>query len=276
MKKLLLALVSFLCSSQSFANALFDAYKAFRDKDYAKAESKFEEELQKQPKDATLLYNKGLTLLLQKKFPESQALFHQAEQAAKPALKGQILFNRSLASIAQGQWDEAEKDLLSALAYDNESKQIQENLAWVREQKKRQKPPEDEKKDQQNGEKKDQQNDEKKDQQNGEKKDQQNDEKKDQQNGEKKDQQNSQSDSEQKPEKAMPQDAEKQAASQSQAPESKDVKNAGKKVPDVMTVKELEKQEAEKLLRSLDDKIGRYPLQEWQGEKSRRSHGKEW
>ncbi|WP_176736930.1 tetratricopeptide repeat protein [Oligoflexus tunisiensis] len=309
-----LALILALPAGELWADSLRDAYSAFEKGQFEEAAQGFEAHTKKDPQDYSQLYNTGVALFQKGDFDKAIPYFDRAAQSPDPGLKSRAHYNKGVVYGQQQNWEQAEAAFQEALSYDNDNRVIQENLQFAREQKKKQKP------EQQDQNQKQAQNDPQKKNETD-----QNQTQNDPQKNNESDQQQAQNDSQQKnesqkPEAGQNQDAEKKAGEEKLADARKDsaaeqkgqsqkqepqqnaqqggsdqrdkqeslaqgAKGAGDptangKSPDeqrVLTVKDLKKQEAEKLLRSVDDRIGSYILTPEQANTEGKSrNGKDW
>lgn len=285
----------------------------------------------------TEIYNEGVSLYRAGKFDDALSKFQLAGASSDRALKAKALHNAALVHVQKKEWPAARDLLKQALAFQNDSKEIRENLEWVEKQVDEQNP--EQKQDPKTADQKDQ-NGEKKpseektaEEQPGEKKpaEQKSAEEKaaeekkaeEQKSAEAKDKSAEQKSAEQKAaeQKAAEEktaDAKDKASEDAQkqneqklAEESQDKKDeaekkkaeayqqsqdqkdspAGKDKPQngvslqeapsgtedkPLTQAEIKQQEAERLLREIDDKIGQYPLTDTEATGKRGNDGKNW
>lgn len=243
------------------------------------------QQLQKRPSDHKLLYNLGVHLYQQQRYAEALSLFQQAASAGDERLKSQALYNQGMAELMLKQYSEALAAWRSALSYQLDDQQIAENLQWL-ERHLEQMESEQEKEQQQQQQQQSQNSDE---QDSGEKNEKGEDQKlaeQDQQQGEPN---QSEPESDQKPEESLSQQEQQNGESQQQEPEesteqlteqqsgSKDEQDRDAsneqgsdqqptaeqdgKEEVILSAEQMELQDAEKLIRSVEDKIGRFHIQ---------------
>lgn len=292
------------------ADGLGDAYKAFEKGQYEEAAKAFQNHSAKQPEDFDQLYNTGVALFQKGELEAASKFFDRAKQAKDPQLKSRAAYNKGVAMGQQQRWAEAETEFQEALSYDNDNVKIQENLQFAREQKNQQKPQQNQAQNNANNDP-NQQKDEQK--QSGDKSQEGTSPEQDQKQAAKesaageKDQSPKQADSQSK---AQPQNQASEPKDKAGSSEAKDGKpqqepsqslaenkgSAGKETAkgtsaepgaaqegassseqQVLTLKDLKQQEAEKLLRSVDDRIGSYVLTPEQANTEGKSrNGKDW
>ncbi|MCX6129918.1 MAG: tetratricopeptide repeat protein [Proteobacteria bacterium] len=293
--KLLIVLMGFFGSIEGlFAEDLQDAYQNFRAKKYEEAAKQFKDYNKVHPQDFDQLYNTGVALYQQGQFAEAEQYFDKARQSGDPKLKAKAAYNKGMASIGQNKLNEAEASLQEALSYDNDNKQIQENLAWVTHEKKKQaESPKQEQKPQDNQQAQQQQGQQQQGQQQQAQQKQNQDNPQSPADAERKandgtsQAENLDKEAKSKQEQAK-QGRDNQSAKPNQANDLEQAKNQesqGSKAmkanlgphKESLTLGELKKQEAEKLLRSVDDRLGRYTLTPEQADMEGKSkNGKEW
>ena len=274
------------------ADSLGDAYRAFEKGQFEEAAKGFQSHAQKQPEDFDQLYNTGVALFQKGAHEEAMTYFDRAMQSPDPDLKSRSAYNKGVALAQQQKWEEAAAAFQNALSYDNDNKMIQDNLRFARMQKNQQK-----KEDQQQDQKKDGKSEEKlvedpKGQLQGskpEEKQAQNQTGQGQSPEQQKEEQGKDAQKQAGQEKSGQADAEKKAVEEKVAQEKPGQQGdkgqpTGGKPGDqqqqgerILTVKDLKKQEAEKILRSVDDRIGTYILTPEQANTEGKSrNGKDW
>lgn len=270
----------------------------------------------------TEIYNEGVSLYRAGKFDDALSKFQLAGASSDRALKAKALHNAALVHVQKKEWPAARDLLKQALAFQNDSKEIRENLEWVEKQVDEQNP--EQKQDPKTADQKDQ-NGEKKpaEQKSAEEKAAEEKKAEEQKSAEAKDKSAEQKSAEQKAaeQKAAEEktaDAKDKASEDAQkqneqklAEESQDKKDeaekkkaeayqqsqdqkdspAGKDKPQngvslqeapsgtedkPLTQAEIKQQEAERLLREIDDKIGQYPLTDTEATGKRGNDGKNW
>jgi Tfp pilus assembly protein PilF len=314
-----------LPASPLHADALKDAYKAFEKGEFEEAAQGFQAHTQKKPEDYDQLYNAGVALAQKGAHDEAISYFDRAMKTPDPQLKSRAAYNKGVAYAQQQRWGEAEAAFQDALSYDNDNRLTQENLQFVREQKKKQEQSEQSQAQQNPKQDQDQDQDQTKDaksepkqaenqsgqQQDGKSDPQQAENQSAQQNA-----QNQKQDGASDPKKKgskQEQETVQQSGSRAE-PSSQEETGQGKSSQEekqnglaqkdaqgeaqqkgaamspaegddasqardqrVLTVKDLKKQEAEKLLRSVDDRIGTYILTPEQANTEGKSrNGKDW
>jgi Ca-activated chloride channel family protein len=309
-----LALFLLLPAFPLHADSLGDAYKAYEKGQFEDAAKGFQAHAQRKPEDYNQLYNTGVALFQKGAHDEAISYFDRAMKSPDPALKSRSAYNKGVAYGQQQRWNEAEAAFQEALGYDNDNVMIQENLQFAREQKDRQKQEEPQQNQAKQDPKKNdsQEQDAKSEQKQAENQPgqpqnqqdqkkaseaQQSGEPQNQQNGSKQDQQTAEQKGQEKPSESKEQSGQGQP-SQEQKQGSLAQKQDAESDPSqdgaamqtgeaqagqdpqgqrVLTIKELKKQEAEKLLRSVDDRIGSYILTPEQANTEGKSrNGKDW
>jgi Ca-activated chloride channel family protein len=288
------------------ADSLGDAYRAFEKGQYEEAAKGFQSHTQKQPEDYDQLYNTGVALFKKGAHAEAMSYFDRAMQSPDPALKSQSAYNKGVALAKQQKWEEAEAAFQTALSYDNDNKMIQDNLKFAKVQKTLQKKQEPQEKQAQDK----QQMEQKKD---GKLEEKLVEDQKGQLQGKKLEEKQVQNQTGQGPnqdlQKSEPgKEGLKQAEAGEKSAQEKSAQSVAEEnaqaaqgdskqekpgekgkepggVPGaqaqegqrVLTVKDLKKQEAEKILRSVDDRIGTYILTPEQANTEGKSrNGKDW
>jgi Ca-activated chloride channel family protein len=291
-----------------YADSLGDAYRAYEKGQFEEAAKGFQSHAQKQPEDYDQLYNTGVALFQKGAHEEAMTYFDRAMRSPDPGLKSRSAYNKGVALAQKQKWEEAETAFQDALSYDNDNQMIQDNLQFVRQQKNRQKQENPQESQAQN---KQQQKDEKSEEkqaenQPGQSQSEKPEEKQAQnQNGQgqnaeqQKAEQANEAQKQAGQNKSGQSEAEKKAAqekaSQTEAQQQTAEGKPGEKGMQpggqpggqpgaqpqegerVLTVKDLKKQEAEKILRSVDDRIGTYILTPEQANTEGKSrNGKDW
>jgi Ca-activated chloride channel family protein len=310
-----LALILALPAGELWADSLRDAYSAFEKGQFEEAAQGFEAHTKKDPQDYDQLYNAGVALFQKGDFDKAIPYFDRAAQSPDARLKSRAHYNKGVVHAQKQDWEQAEAAFQEALSYDNDNRVIQENLEFVREQKNKQKP--EQQNQNQNQAQNDSQKDKDQQKNESDQKQAQNDsaqkneadknqtdpnQKAEKKSGEAEklaeEQKNSVSEQKGQPQHQEQQNAEQGSAAQQEKQESlaqKEGKDgeASKEAamqagdpaaqghdPDkqrVLTIKDLKKQEAEKLLRSVDDRIGSYILTPEQANTEGKSrNGKDW
>ncbi|MFW7377715.1 MAG: tetratricopeptide repeat protein [Oligoflexus sp.] len=253
-------------------------------------EQKLREDLQNFPQDFRIMYNLGVNLYEQQRFAEAAALFQQAAATDDDRLRSQALFNKGMSEFEQKQYQQTLETWRSALSHQLDDTIIAENLQWLEEHLERMEEQEkqtqqnpDEQQDEQNI---DQENQEKSNQ-DGEKQQGNQDEQdiaeqkesdsQPQSSDQSQENQNSQSESMANEENQQQQDADSQQsensnsqmAEQDPEEESSDgsALNPNQQMAaeqegeeQVLTQEQMEIQDAQKLIRSVEDKVGRYHI----------------
>jgi tetratricopeptide (TPR) repeat protein len=297
------------------ADSLGDAYRAYEKGQFEEAAKGFQSHAQKQPEDFDQLYNTGVALFQKGAHQEAMSYFDRAMQSPDPDLKSRSAYNKGVALAQQQKWEEAEAAFQNALSYDNDNKMIQDNLQFAREQKSKQKKQDPQQNQAQNNQQQDQKKDGKSEEKQAEdqkgqpqggkpeEKQAQNQNSQGQSPEQQKSEPGKESQKQAGQEKSAQSDAEKKAAQEAeqkaaQAGQSEAQKQAAQEKPKqkgemgqptggnpgaqqqgerVLTVKDLKKQEAEKILRSVDDRIGTYILTPEQANTEGKSrNGKDW
>ena len=307
MRFLLLLILPF----QLQAADLKDAYDAFEEKDYGKSEEVFSESLKEDPSNHETFYNLGVSQIAQGKVDEAKESFSRAAESDDLELKGRSHYNLGHAEILGKDLEGAQEQFKKALSYGFEREKIEQNLQWVKKQialqKEQQKQQKQDGQDGEKGEKGEEQDGLKKDPE-GDKQLSEKDEDGDQKSGDKdgdgdqesykKDEDGDKSleDEEGKQQSAQnQQDGENKEEGQKQSKGSED-ENVAEKDPDgesfkkgdeggeekmqnrkILSQGELEKQDAEKLIRSVEDKMSRYLFRQQDLEKGGQSaNGNDW
>lgn len=256
-------------------------------------------------------YNEGVTLFKGGKADDALAKFQMAVVGEDRSLKARALHNTAVIRIDKMELEPALGLLKQALAFDNDSVEIQENLAWVEEQlnnsrkdqakdkEQNQEPKNAEEKEKStDGKSEQQQNAESKKGENSESKEGAEDPKtsKDELTAQGKDKDAAKEGPSEKQDKVVESEdkgsgeskavkedpaAEKPAGKEQQKPIAQDsegnpVASSDQAEQILLTPAEIKQQEAESLLRNIDDKIGRYPLTDTEATGKRGNDGKNW
>ena len=300
---LLPVFVFLLVAPPALADAESRARAAYDKKDYTAAAGAFKEAVGEDPDAFAPSYNLGVSEYRAGRYEEAKTAFQAAARTPDGRQRSRALFNLGNTHTALKDLKAAKQAWQDALGYDLENKAIRENLKWVEEELKKQqeqeKQADQQNQDQQN---QDQQNQEKQadqqnqDQQNQEKqanqqnKDQQNQDQQnqDQQNQDQQQQQAQQNQDQQQQQQQAQQDQQNQAQDEQkhqdgQAGQEPDQGNQGagssgqKPEERKLSRRELDKQEADKLLRSVEDKVSQYMFRPGNGRMEGRSrNGNDW
>jgi Ca-activated chloride channel family protein len=292
------------------ADGLEDAYKAFEKGQYEEAAKAFENHSAKQPEDFDQLYNAGVALFQKGEMEAASKFFDRAKQAADPQLKSRAAYNKGVAMGQQQRWAEAETEFQEALSYDNDNVKIQENLQFAREQKQQQKQQQNQSQNESNNDPNQQQAEQKHSPDKSQEGKSSEQDQKQADNQSAADEKNKSSDQADSQSKFQPQTQASEPKDKTGSSEAKDGKpqqqpaqssaenkgSVGKEAakgataepgsaqddassaePRGLTLKDLKQQEAEKLLRSVDDRIGSYILTPEQANTEGKSrNGKDW
>ena len=305
---LLPVFVFLLVAPPALADAESRARAAYDKKDYTAAAGAFKEAVGEDPDAFAPSYNLGVSEYRAGRYEEAKTAFQAAARTPDGRQRSRALFNLGNTHTALKDLKAAKQAWQDALGYDLENKAIRENLKWVEEELKKQqeqeKQADQQNQDQQNQDQQnqDQQNQEKQadqqnqDQQNQEKqanqqnKDQQNQDQQnqDQQNQDQQQQQAQQNQDQQQQQQQAQQDQQNQAQDEQkhqdgQAGQEPDQGNQGagssgqKPEERKLSRRELDKQEADKLLRSVEDKVSQYMFRPGNGRMEGRSrNGNDW
>ncbi|RZA23457.1 MAG: hypothetical protein EOP10_12715 [Proteobacteria bacterium] len=261
-------------------------------------------------------FHQGVALYKANKMDEALAAFQAAAQSSDRPLKAKALHNAGLIQIEKKEAEPALKSLRDAAAFDNESVEIKENLQWllahIKEEEIKKKQEQDQKHDQNQQKSEDQKTAEQKEEESKEQKSQpanekQGDEQKKDQKGEQKSAESKEQgkdgkkgdekkvaeeskdgskkaaeDAEKKAEASDPkkdgdkgENEDKPAMAAKDAPSESEKDNPSERQM-ILTPGEIKQQEAERLLRTIDDRIGRYPLTDTEATSKRGNDGKNW
>ncbi len=237
-----------------------DGQKAFEKKDYKTATEKFLNAEIRDPNTLQHAYNRAVSQYHDSQFKEAVEGFAKAAQSPDKSLAQRSFYNLGNAQVGAGNLEEAAKAFEKALELNAQDKEAQENLAWTKKkieeqkQKQEQKKENDKQKDDQKkeDEKKD---DQKKDSEKKEQEQQQKNSKDDQKKGQEKEnkEKKSEEDQKSKSEESKNEDSkeeQKDAQKEEQGkPSEKNEAGEGK----AADKKEMTREEAEKLLRMMED-----------------------
>lgn len=151
-------LFALAAGSRAEASTLKDAHDAYDAAQYDKAAQGFLSEEAERPDDPELTYNRAVSQYKQGKLDDAARGFDKAAKAESPELKERSLFNLGNSYAGLSKYDEAIKAFEGALAVKPGDKETEENLAAVKKLKEMQQQQQ-QKQDQQ---KKDQGSDDKK------------------------------------------------------------------------------------------------------------------
>lgn len=261
----------FLCLSLSlfYSNNLKagdarDGQKAFEKKDYGTASEKFLHAEINEPKKLEHAYNRGVSQYYNKDYKQAAEAFEKSAQSADKNLAGKSYFNLGNTKVAAGDLQAAVKAYEEALKIHPQDKDAQENLQWVKKkiEEEKNKKNSDQNKDE-NQDKKDKQEDQKnsEDKKDSKKEDQKNneDKKQDPKNQENdKDQKNENKQEDQKSTQKKDDKEKEDASKESEKKEDEQKSNSNHSKSEEGQEKEgeskgLSKQEAEKLLRMMEN-----------------------
>ncbi len=281
--------------SPALADNLGAAYRAYEQGQFEEAAKGFKQHSLQKPLDLDQVYNTGVSLFKKGEFAEAANYFDRAKQSADLKLKSKAAYNKGLAMAMEKRWDAAEAEFQEALSFDNDNQMIADNLAWAKQQKKQQKPEDQKQPPQdQNQQNADEKQSEQKDQKQAQDSKSENSQQKEpeksgektpedqQKSGDQNQQQKAQEKLAEKAQQTLPekqpqaseQDHSKGKSPDGRVPPGGDSKNRS---PQSLTLKEMQQQEAEKLLRSVDDRIGTYILTPEQANMEGKSrNGKDW
>jgi Ca-activated chloride channel family protein len=254
----LMLVSAFLSPQAAKAGDAREGQKAYEHKDYKTASDKFMSAEIKEPDELVHAYNRGVSQYFDKKYKEAAEAFSKSAQSQDKTLAGKSYYNLGNTQVSEGNLEEAVKAYEKALEINPQDKEAQENLEWVKKKVEEQKnKKEDEKKDDKKDDKKDQNKEDKKDDQKQDQKEEKNDKKdqdKDKQGNEDKDKK--QKDEQEKKEQPSDKKEENQkdkGAGQSEPSEQKDTQDNKESQAQKGETKEISKEQAEKLLRMMED-----------------------
>lgn len=239
------------------ASDIRDAQKAYEQKDYQTAADKFLNAEIKEPDNAVHSYNRGVSQFHNQKYKEAAEAFTKATQSQDKNLAQRSFYNLGNTQSAAQDFNGAIKAYEEALKLNPQDKDAQENMEWAKkklEEQKKQDENKDQDKDKKDEDKKDEKKeDEKKEDKKEEskkdekKEDQKQDQNKDQQGKEQEDKDRQKKDEKQEPKDNKDSGVEKKESEQEKQEAGKpEEKKAG-------NPKELTKEQAEKLLRMMED-----------------------
>jgi Ca-activated chloride channel family protein len=130
--------IVFSHSSPAAADPLRDGYKAYQNGDYHAALKQFVHGQLQDPENPSVLYNIGDAYYKLKDFDAAEKHFHQALPNAPEKLKPRLLYNLGNSAYRQGRLKEAIRNYAAALKLAPDDSQAKENLAFVRQQLKKQ------------------------------------------------------------------------------------------------------------------------------------------
>ncbi len=268
---LLLGLLPY-SSPKAVASDRSEGEKAFQEKDYKTAAEKFLNAEIREPTNLQNAYNRAVSQFYNHQYKEAAQGFAKAAQAQDKTLAQRSYYNLGNSLVAQGALEDGVKAFEQALAINPQDKEAQDNLEWTKKKIQEQKQQQQNKKD---NDKKDDKSDDKQDQNKDQGKDQKQDSKNDKQQEQKQD------DKKQDQDKAQNQDQKKDSKedkAQDSKQDSKEAKNdaqqdkekqqdsaSADKKKDAMDNKggsadkapndgkDLSREEAEKLLRMMED-----------------------
>ncbi|MEY4630345.1 MAG: hypothetical protein RIQ81_465 [Pseudomonadota bacterium] len=207
------------------------------------------------------IYNQGIDAYEAGDYARARALFDQAAKVGDGEVSARSLYNQGNAAVGANDLDGAEKAYEEALKRTPDDRQAAENLAWVREQKKKQQQNQQQNQGQQDQQQQDQQANQDQQQQQGQQ------QKQDQQRQD-------QGKSSSQPEQATNGGQDKQKNSPSEADGKKDQQQQSAGEP-----KELSPEQARQMLKSVDDLKSKYlyfMLPKDQQEKAQNPPEKDW
>lgn len=258
-----------LASGEVFAAEARDGARAFSAKDYAKAEEAFQGAVQQDPTDFDQWYNLGVSQYKQGKLNEAKESFTRATQHPKPDGKLRALYNLGNTEAMLQQFEAAKKAYQQALSYDLNNKAVRENLAWVEEQLKNP-PQQQEQQQQQQSQQDDQQKEPQNDQRNKEQQSQS------QQNQSQQNDAQKQPSREQQEQKSSTGGDKQKQESQEQSggdPQQRKAQGGDESMQD--GVKQMERDDAERVLRQVEDQLGKNRVQD-SGEGEARGQKNDW
>ena len=246
-------LVFSLGSSSAHAKSVKEAYEAYEKGQYEDAAKGFLEAEVDHPDNLQYAYNRAVSQYKQGDYKSAKEGFSKSAGSENSVLSLKSLFNLANTQVALGELEDAAKSYEKLLSANPKDHEARENLEWVKKKLEEKKQKQDQKKSDKNDQK--QKQDQKDQQQNQDQKQDQNKEE------EQKAQQNNQK--ENKEQNADEQKSQQEPAAQNSQEDQRQQQN-----------QPMNKAEAEKLLRSIDEKVPRYQLK---AEKRVHDHnGKDW
>lgn len=135
LKHQIVMLIGFLIGSLILPSLLAaNPYQLFREQEYQKAEELFRQMLEKNSNDHHAAYNLGVSLYQQHRFEEAVALFQSAAASTDKLLKSQALYNKGMAEVMLNHLPAALESWRSALSFKLDDERIAENIKWLEEQ----------------------------------------------------------------------------------------------------------------------------------------------
>lgn len=233
-----------------------DGARAFNAGEYAKAEEAFQGATRQNPADFDQWYNLGVSQYKQGQLNEAKESFSRASQHPQADGKLRALYNLGNTEAMLQKFDAAKQAYQQALSYDLNNKAVRENLAWVDEQLKNPPPPQEQQQQQ------DQKNDPKNQQQDQKDQQQQNSDQQQQQKNAtpqpSQDKQQPSGASQKQEEKKDPAQGGKENSQQQPSTGDKEEKGQnGQSSQAKDEGRQLERDEAERVLRQVDDQLGK-------------------
>ena len=257
---LLPVFVFLLVAPPALADAESRARAAYDKKDYTAAAGAFKEAVGEDPDAFAPSYNLGVSEYRAGRYEEAKTAFQAAARTPDGRQRSRALFNLGNTHTALKDLKAAKQAWQDALGYDLENKAIRENLKWVEEELKKQQEQEKQA-DQQNQDQQNQDQQQQQAQQNQDQQQQQQQAQQDQQNQAQDEQKHQDGQAGQEPDQGN-----QGAGSSGQKPEERKLSR-----------RELDKQEADKLLRSVEDKVSQYMFRPGNGRMEGRSrNGNDW
>ncbi len=232
------------------ANDAREGQKAFEAKDYKTASDKFTNAEIKEPDQLQHAYNRGVSQFYNKQYKEASEAFAKSALSQDKNLAERSYYNLGNTEAAQQKYEEAIKAYEQALGVNPQDKEAQENLQWAKKKLEEQKQKQEENKDKKDEkENKDEKKDQKQDQ--SQDKDKKDEPKKD---DSKKDEKENKDSKDSKDEK---ENAEKKQADKENSKEKENAKqneeHQAQQGKEGAEPKELSKEQAEKLLRMMEN-----------------------
>ena len=237
----------------ALGKSIRDAYDAYSQGKFDEASKGFLEAEIDHPDDLEYTYNRAVSQFKSGDFKGAKEGFAKATNSEKQDLAQKSLFNLGNAQVELNELKEAVKSYEKLLEMNANDHEARENLAWVKKKLEEQKQQEQQK----NDDKKDQNKDNNKDQKQQKQDQQKQDQQKQQEEQKQQDQQKEQD----------KQNTESQKSQEEKTQEQKAQEDKAQMMP-------MDKAEAEKLLRAIEDKVPQYRLK---SDKNMHEHnGKDW
>lgn len=255
----------------AFGKSIRDAYEAYGEGKFDEASKGFLEAEIDDPDQLEYTYNRAVSQFKAGNFKGAKEGFAKSANSENSDLAQKSLFNLGNTQVELNELEDAVKSYEKLLEMNANDREARENLEWVKKKLQEQKQQDQQKKDDKKEDNKDQQKDENQQKQDQQKQDQ--NKKQDQQKQEEQQKQEQQKQDQNKTEEQQKQDQQKQDQQKQEEQKAESAK-AGEQKEQKPEPEKMDKAEAEKLLRAIEDKVPQYRLK---SEKNMHEHnGRDW